>query len=419
MPKKLLIIFDLDDTLFPRLADNYTENDLNDIKPYPGVGKLLVRNDFKKILVSKGEPESQYKKLAALRIKRFFDEIIICSTAEEKRDIFRRISLRFSNEAIWVVGDRIDSEIRYGNELGFKTVLLKRGKYKDLKAKDDSEMADFEFGSFKEIAHFFEKNVLKNADGKKMKAVILAAGKGTRMLPLTEKIPKVLVEVNNKPFLYYVLASLKKAGFRDFGIIVGYKKEKFPAFLKKYGFKATLIEQKEQLGTGHALLQAKNFVENENFIVLGGDNLWSVEDFRLMKKEDNLNYISGIEVSNPKEYGILIAEGNFLKEIKEKPELKEKPAKNYGNLINAALYKFTPEIFIELEKVKPSSRGEIELTDAVTALAKKGKVKIIKAEWWLDLGRKEDIPKVEKFLKGDSVLNSHFARASIGNSLRE
>lgn len=157
MPKKFLIIFDLDDTLFPRLPDNYTEKDLNNIKPYPGVRKLLVRNDFKKFLVSKGEPESQYKKLAALRIKRFFDEIIICSTAEEKKGIFREISLRFSNEAIWVVGDRIDSEIRYGNELGFKTVLLKRGKYKDLKAKDNSEIAGFEFGNFKEIAHFLKK----------------------------------------------------------------------------------------------------------------------------------------------------------------------------------------------------------------------------------------------------------------------
>lgn len=153
----MLIIFDLDDTLFPRLPDNYTEKDLNDIRPYSGVRKLLAVNDFKKILVSKGDPEFQHKKLAALNLKPFFDEIIICSTAEEKKDIFREISLRFPDEFIWVVGDRIDSEIRYGNELGFKTVLLKRGKYKDLKAKDNLEIADFEFGEFKEIVKFFEE----------------------------------------------------------------------------------------------------------------------------------------------------------------------------------------------------------------------------------------------------------------------
>ncbi len=226
-----------------------------------------------------------------------------------------------------------------------------------------------------------------------MKVVILAAGKGTRMLPLTETIPKVLVEVNGKPFLYYVLRNLQQAGYKDFCLIVGYKKEKIKSFLEEYGFKAKLIEQKEQLGTGHALLQAKSFVGQENFIVLGGDNLWSIKDFKLINKEDKFNYISGIKVSDPKGYGVLIAEDNFLKEI------KEKPLKNYGNLINAALYKFTPEIFVELEKTKPSPRGEIELTDAVTVLAKKGLVKIIKAEWWLDLGKKEDIPKAELFLK--------------------
>ena len=92
-----------------------------------------------------------------------------------------------------------------------------------------------------------------------MKAVILAAGKGTRMLPLTETIPKVLVEVNGKPFLHYVIENLKKAGFTELGIVVGYMKEKVAEFLKNNQIEATLIEQEQQLGTGDAIKKAKDF----------------------------------------------------------------------------------------------------------------------------------------------------------------
>ncbi|MBW2965866.1 NTP transferase domain-containing protein [Candidatus Woesearchaeota archaeon] len=227
-----------------------------------------------------------------------------------------------------------------------------------------------------------------------MKAVIMAAGKGTRMLPLTESIPKVLVEINGKPFLYYVLENLKKAGFNDIGIIVGYKKEKFPEFLKKYNFKAELIEQKEQKGTGHAVMQAKDFCKNENFIVLGGDNLFSIKDLKAVKQQDEFCYVVGKEVNNPEKYGVLITKDDKLIEIKEKPK------EFVGNLINIGLYKFTSEIWDALDKIELSERGELELTDAITILAQKDKVKVLKLkDYWLDLGSKEDIPKIEEFFK--------------------
>ncbi len=227
-----------------------------------------------------------------------------------------------------------------------------------------------------------------------MKAVILAAGKGTRMLPLTENIPKVLVEVNGRPFLYYVLKNLQAAGYNDFGIIVGYKKEKFPAFLKKYGFKAALIEQKEQLGTGHALMQARTFCGKEDFIVLGGDNLFSVKELKEICKEDNFCYVVGKEVADPSRYGVLLAKGKKLAKI------VEKPTEFVGNLINIGLYKFTAEIWAALQQVKLSPRGEYELTDAITILAQQGRVKVLKLkDYWLDLGCKEDIPRLEEFLK--------------------
>ncbi|MBW2992699.1 hypothetical protein KY345_05775 [Candidatus Woesearchaeota archaeon] len=213
------------------------------------------------------------------------------------------------------------------------------------------------------------------------------------MLPLTETIPKVLVEVNKKPFLYYVLKSLEKAGYNEFGLIVGYKKEKIAEFVKKYNFNAVLIEQKEQLGTADAVKHAKDFTKNENFIVLGGDNLWDVVDLKKFNINDNLNYIAGFKVDNPEKYGVLVTENNTLIKIHEKPK------EFVGNLINTGLYKFTPEIYEAIEKIGKSPRGEYELTDAITLLAQKNKVKVIRLEsFWKDFGRLDDIPIMEKFL---------------------
>jgi len=227
-----------------------------------------------------------------------------------------------------------------------------------------------------------------------MKAVIMAAGKGTRMLPLTKKVPKVLVEVNGKPFLYYVLKHLKEAGFDEFAIIVGHLKEKFPAFLEKYGFKAELIEQTEQKGTGHAAKLAKDFAGGENFILLGGDNLWSAKDLKAIGANDEFCYIAGMKVENPQKYGVLVEKNGKLARIHEKPE------KYVGDLINTGLYKLTPEIFEALDKIPLSPRGEYELTDAITMLAEQGKVYVYALkDYWLDLGCKEDIVKAGNFLK--------------------
>ena len=227
------------------------------------------------------------------------------------------------------------------------------------------------------------------------KAVIMAAGKGTRMLPLTETIPKVLIEINNKPFLHYVIENLKAAGFTEFGIIAGYLKEKIEDYIKQNNINATIIEQKEQLGTGHAVLQAKDFCKDENFIVLGGDNLFSVEDLKAINNQDEFCCIVGKEIQeDPSKYGVLVIKDDKLIKIVEKPK------EFVSNIISIGLYKFTKEIWPALDKIELSERGEYELTDAITLLAKQGKVKALKLKnYWLDLGSKEDIPKVEEFIK--------------------
>ena len=227
-----------------------------------------------------------------------------------------------------------------------------------------------------------------------MKAVILAAGKGTRLAPLTNEIPKVMVLVAGKPYLQHVIERLLEAGFDELCLIVGYKKEKIVSFVEEKGYNVTFVEQKEQKGTGHAIGLAKEFVGEANFLVYYADNLISVSDLKNISIKDEFHYTIAAKVEDPTKYGMLVIEDNFLKKV------VEKPLQFSGNLANAGLYKFTPEIFSLLDKLELSSRGELEVTDAVNVLAKQGRVKVYKLhDYWLDLGCKEDIEKIEKFFE--------------------
>lgn len=229
-----------------------------------------------------------------------------------------------------------------------------------------------------------------------MKAVILAAGKGVRMLPLTADKPKPLIEINGKPFLMHLIERLHDAGFedKDIAIVVGYKGEKIEEFLAENDLDITVIVQQALLGTGDAVYHARQFVDEDDFIVVGGDNLFSADDLLRIQQEDEFCYVSGWKVEDPSRYGVLVHKGEMLLEVVEKPK------EFVSNLINAGLYKFTPDIFEALEQIEISERGELELTDAISLLAEGRKVKVMMLQdYWLDLGKKEDIEKVEEFLK--------------------
>jgi dTDP-glucose pyrophosphorylase len=226
-----------------------------------------------------------------------------------------------------------------------------------------------------------------------MKCVIMAAGRGKRMLDLTKEIPKPLVSVNKKPFLYYMLTNLQRLGFNEIGIIVHYKKERIERFLKDFQLKATLIEQGEPLGTGHAILASRDFVKNEDFIVLNGDDYYSDENILLLRKIDEFCYVLGYSLDNPVGYGILIEKNGFLQKIIEKPKTF------VGNIVNTGAYKFTHEIFHALAGVAKSVRGEYELTDALSILAGEKKVKVVESvSGWKSLNKPEDILGMEKYL---------------------
>ena len=234
------------------------------------------------------------------------------------------------------------------------------------------------------------------------KVVIPAAGKGTRMLQLSKNRPKHLIHVLDKPFLYYLLSNLKKAGFEEIILVIGYHPQMMHHFAEKYRdeFNIKLVDQFEVIGsdrygTACPIEAVKDVVGNEQFVSVYGDNLYSVEDLIKMNIEDEYSYIAGLKVEDPHNYGVLVKDGgDFLEKIIEKPK------EFVGNLINIGLYKFTPEIFKAIERVKLSPRGEYELTDAISILAEQKKVKIKMIEdYWLDFGQPEDIEKVAEFLK--------------------
>ncbi len=211
-----------------------------------------------------------------------------------------------------------------------------------------------------------------------MKAIILAAGKGTRLLPLTETKPKPLLKVANKPILEYTLEALH--GLVDeVLIVVSYKKEKIMEYFgtSYKNMKITYIIQKNVCGTGNAVLQCKDFVKG-SFLVMGGDDIFSKEDLKDLIKHKYS--ILAQEVSNPERFGVLKMKNNCLEKIVEKPK------KFVSNLANTACYNVDDSIFSLLKKVKKSQRGEYEFVDAVSELAKKKKVNCVITKKWITIG---------------------------------
>ncbi len=240
-----------------------------------------------------------------------------------------------------------------------------------------------------------------------MKVVISAAGQGIRMLELSKDKSKHLIEVEERPFLAYLLDNIYQAGYKEIILVVGFKCEMIEVFTNKYlkdkkDLSIKLVSQFEILGpkekeygTACPIKCVKDLIKNENFISLCGDNFYTVDDLKLMNIDDNFCYVAGLKNSTPEKFGVLIENGeDYLEKIVEKPK------KFVGDLINTSLYKFTPEIFEKVFQIEKSERGEYEITDAVSLLAKGKKVKIKKInDFWMDFGKPEDVKKFANFLQ--------------------
>lgn len=230
-----------------------------------------------------------------------------------------------------------------------------------------------------------------------MKAVILAAGEGTRLLPITATRPKHLIKVGGKPILEHCFSALKKAGLTEFLVVTHYQAQAIYDYFgdgKQFGLRIDYTEQPSMLGTGNAAEMAQPFV-NDKFLLIYGDLLFSEDVLKqLMQKheaQETEAAMGVVHVDKPENYGIVELENNGkIKKIIEKPA----PCETRSNLANAGLYVLNADIFKTIKRIKPSSRGEIELTEAISLMIKDEKpvyaAEIAKTDW-MDIGQPWDL----------------------------
>ena len=223
-----------------------------------------------------------------------------------------------------------------------------------------------------------------------MQAVILAAGEGSRMRPLTHIRPKVMLPIANKPILEHLLIEAVQAGINEFIFIVGYHDELVRQYFgngDKWGIGISYYNQRKQLGTADALKMVEHRVAG-NFLMMNGDIIVRHADIkRLARRKDNT--MSVIEVEDTSDLGAVDIKGRRIVNICEKVE----PRIKYGaNLANTGLYLFTPDIFRAISQTVKSPRGEYEITDSLQWLINHGcTVGYQKIDYWLDLSYPWDL----------------------------
>jgi len=211
-----------------------------------------------------------------------------------------------------------------------------------------------------------------------MKCVILAAGEGKRMHPLTFTRPKVMLPIANKPILEWNLINAINAGVKDFVFVIGYKSEMVRNYFgngEKWNVKINYVNQGKALGTAHAIGMVEKFVDD--FVVLCGDTIFGKEDIEnIVNKGTSMGLL---KVDNPKEYGIV--------DINEKKVLKiyEKVQNPVSNVINAGIYHFDKKIFDFIKKTNTSPRGEFEITDSINMMIKDIELEGIYLNEWRDV----------------------------------
>jgi glucose-1-phosphate thymidylyltransferase len=236
-----------------------------------------------------------------------------------------------------------------------------------------------------------------------MKGLILSGGKGTRLRPLTFTQAKQLVPVANKPVLFYGIEALRDAGIVEIGIVVGDTKDEIRGACgdgARWGVRITYIEQAEPLGLAHAVLISKDFLGRDTFVMYLGDNILKsgitslVETFKA-KKPNSLILLT--PVPDPKMFGVAeLRDGRVTR-------LVEKPKEPKSSLALVGVYMFDERIFEAVGAIKPSGRGELEITDAIQYLVDQGyEVQPhLVSGWWKDTGKIEDILEANRFILED------------------
>jgi glucose-1-phosphate thymidylyltransferase len=226
-----------------------------------------------------------------------------------------------------------------------------------------------------------------------LKALILSGGKGTRLRPITHTSAKQLVPVANKPILFFAIEAIRDAGITDIGIIVGDTAAEIEAAVgdgSAFGVKTTYIRQEAPLGLAHAVKIAQDYIGDDSFVMFLGDNFIKdgiVPLVREFESEHPNSQILLARVPNPSDFGVAeIVEGKVI-------GLEEKPKEPKSDYALVGVYMFDPTIFDAVHAIRPSPRGELEITDAIQWLITEGKdvrSHVIKG-WWKDTGKLEDM----------------------------
>ncbi|MDD1763339.1 MAG: NTP transferase domain-containing protein, partial [Methanobacteriaceae archaeon] len=238
-----------------------------------------------------------------------------------------------------------------------------------------------------------------------MKGVILTAGEGTRMRPLTLTKPKTMLPVGGKPILQYNVEALREAGIQDITMVVGYRAEVIKNYFQDgswLGVKISYIDQKERLGTAHAIGTLANTLDGA-FIILNGDVIVAPQLLSdLIQKylrDDARSILTLTWVDDPSSFGVVEIEEDRIINLVEKPAPGEAPS----NLINAGIYLFDEQIFHAIEKTSKSPRGEYEITDSIKIQIKQGEcvLGLSCSDKWIDIGRPWELLDVNQhYLEG-------------------
>ena len=233
-----------------------------------------------------------------------------------------------------------------------------------------------------------------------MKAILTAGGHGTRLRPITHTQNKHLIPIANKPMLLYGIEAIAGTGIRDVGIVVGDTEDEIRGAVgdgSAWGLRITYLRQEAPLGLAHVVLTGREFVGEEPFLMYLGDNMLrdGLADFVRAFEENRPDaQILLAKVPDPSRYGVVAMDGDRV------VQLAEKPRKFVSDLALAGFYLFTEPVFDAAASLRPSGRGELEITEAIQYLVDHGNV--VRAErirgWWKDTGRVEDLLEANRFV---------------------
>ncbi len=238
-----------------------------------------------------------------------------------------------------------------------------------------------------------------------LKAVVMAAGEGVRLQPLSLTRPKVMLPVAGKPILQTIVESLRAAGIHDICMIVGYQQERITEYFgdgSRFGINLKYIEQKKARGTGDAVSLAKDFVDGGNFVLSNGDVLVRRDEYGKLVKRHSVESpdvtMAVFHVDDPSQFGIAEStdEGDVTKII-EKPA----PGETRSNLANCGIYGLSSKIFDAIEKTEESSRGEYEITQSIQYLMDHENGRVITSrvkDWWIHIGKPWDLLEANEIL---------------------